>query len=276
MGTHKRGITGATPYGVSVAVVLAILSPLVKADSLVFTGSNATLSASVTFQQIGTNLQVTLVNTSTHDVLRRDGVLTAVFFTLSGNPGLGPISADLRPDATVLFSPVGGSGHNVGGEWAYRDGLRHAPGQASEGISSVGLGMFRKPNFNGSDLQPPLRVGGLDYGITSLGDDPHTGRRAVTGRNALIQDSVVFTLALPTDYALSSVSDVCFQYGRSLHGPHLIAAIELGGNPEPVVVPEPTSVGLVACGVGLLLIANRRSYRSEADKGSSPRGCTAN
>src|SRR5438552_19128525 len=105
MGTHKRGITGATPYGVSAAVVLAILSPLVKADPLVFTGSNATLSASVTFQQIGTNLQVTLVYTWTYDVLRREGVLTGVFLTLLWSPGVCRISADLRLAATVLFSP---------------------------------------------------------------------------------------------------------------------------------------------------------------------------
>jgi hypothetical protein len=261
MGRDNRCI--AIPWCILTAVVLGLLSPAAKADPLVFTASNLTLSASVTFQQIGTNLQVTLVNSSSHDVLVKSEVLTAVFFTLAGNPTLTPLSAKLGSGSTMMFA-VGGPGLNVGGEWAYRNGgLKHAPAGALQGISSVGLGTFKLPNFNGFDLQPPLRVDGLDFGITSLGDNSHTGKKAVTGRYELTQNSVVFMLALPENYTLSSISSVCFQYGKSRHDPRLIASLDVN---ESGVIPEPTSITLVVCGIGLLLIANRCARRSNLAK----------
>ena len=97
------------------------------------------------------------------------------------------------------------------------------------------MGLFSQPNFNGPNLQNPESVDGLQYGITSAGDNTSTGNAAVTGNFALIQHSVVFTLwgnpALTAieDYTISNVS---FQYGTSLSEPN-------------VTVPEPTTLALV-------------------------------
>ena len=97
--------------------------------------------AEVNFEALSGNLIVTLTHEDTNDVLYPIEVLTGVFFTVDGDPTLTPVSAILPTGSTVLFGgyPTGG---NVGGEWAYVDGLIGAPGGADEGISSTGLGLF--------------------------------------------------------------------------------------------------------------------------------------
>jgi hypothetical protein len=219
------------------------LIPESRASAITFIDTNGTLSASVTFEQLGTNLKVTLVNTSTSDVLQPSDVLTAAFFTLAGDPTLTRVSAIIPSDSTVLF---GGTdpGDVVGGEWAYKNHLSHAPYGADEGISSAGLGLFGPyDRFPGSNLQGPASPDGLQYGITSAGDNPATGNMSVTGGNALIKDAVVFTLSgLPANYVLteSSISRVCFQYDTQLCN-----NLAVPGQ----VIPEPGTMKLAAAGL---------------------------
>jgi hypothetical protein len=220
-----------------------------------YAGSSGPFSASVTFEQVGTNLKVTLANTSTVDVRAPSEVLTATFFTLAGDPTLTPVSAIVPGDSTVLFGGTGPGG-SVGGEWAYKDHLSRAPLRADEGISSAGLNLFGSHDrFPGFNLQGPGSPGGLQYGITSCGDNPATGNRAVTGNNALIKDEVVFTFSgLPSNYVLtqSSVSKVYFQYGTgSCRDP------EFPGQ----LIPEPSTWMLVGISLLMLLLLGRRAQR---------------
>ena len=87
-------------------------------------------------------------------------------------------------------------------------------------------------------------MAGLEYGLTSVGDDPTTGNAPVTGKNALIQNEVIFTLSgLPDGFDPSlRISGVRWQYGTSLDEPHL---------------PEPASAALVLCGAVALLRRRR-------------------
>ena len=180
--------------------------------AIMFTGSSGSLSASADFQLAAGNLVITLRNTATADVLVPGQVLTALFFDTIPTATLTPVSALLGAGSTVWFGPINGG--NVGGEWAYASGLIGAPGGARQGTSSTGLGLFGAGNFGGPNLQGPVSVDGLQYGITSAGDNPTTGNAAVTGGFALIHDSVVFTLtAVPADF---SISNVRFLYGTSL------------------------------------------------------------
>jgi hypothetical protein len=229
-----------------------------RADAIMFSASSpdGKLRASVEFvaSEINpTDLMVTLTNTSTVDVFRPSDVLTAVFFTLAGNPTLTPVSAVLADGSTVLFAPAGGSGPDVGGEWAYEDGLTGAPLGAREGISSAGLGLFGPKDLFPPmvNLQGPLSPGGLQYGITSATDDPTTGNSAVKGGFALIQNSVMFTLSGLTPGYLTegTITNISFQYGTSLRDPN-------------VPVPEPGTLVLLGSGlVGVTAFGRRLRKR---------------
>ena len=202
---------------------------------------------------VGGNLQITLNNISTNDVTSPTGgaaILTTVFFDLSPTTSLTPVSALLGLGSVVHFGSNGGG--NVGGEWAFASGLVGAPGNAALGASSSGLGLFGSGNFGGPDLDPPNAVNGLNYGITSAGDNLLTGNAAVTGSVPLIQNSVVFTLSgnpVFTTIGDYTISNVSFQYGTSLLEPR---------DPGVFVetnVPEPTTMTI--CALLLVPLASR-------------------
>lgn len=235
-------------------------------DVPTFWGS--TLHAQATFDvSTSGDLLVTLTNLG-GDATRPADVLTGVFFSLEpwkDGPQVGaltPVSA-LLDGSTVHFGADGGG--NVGGEWAYEQGLVGAPRDATRGISSTGLDLFGQPNFNGPNLQDPAAVDGLNYGIVSANDDPLTGNAKVTGGVPLIQDSVVFTLSgLPTGWKPTgnTVKNVSFQYGTSLAEPNLPG--NSSGGPTGVV-PEPATLLLFGTGLaGLSGVARRRRRHTGA------------
>jgi len=195
------------------AALLGLTTAASSAQAVTFSGSSGSLQASADFTIVSGNLQVVLKNTSTADVLIPADVLTAVFFDING-VSLTPVSASLG-GSTVFFGPGG----NVGGEWAYASGLSGAPGGAQKGISSSGLGLFGGANFGGANLQGPAGVDGLQYGITSAGDNTASGNAAVTGNFALIQSVVTFALSPDAALDLSKIKNVWFQYGTALTEP---------------------------------------------------------
>lgn len=224
-----------------------ILATTATAEPILFSGTDSSgRAASVSFDLSGTTLTVVLTNTSSVDVLVPIDVLTAVFFDAAGT--LSPLSAQLG-GSSVLFGSANGG--NVGGEWAFQSGLA-SPGLGPFGISSVGLGLFGPGDrFDAtSNLQGPDSPNGLQYGITSAGDDSSTGNTPVTGTNALIQNSVTFTFSAPS-FSLESIENVVFQYGTSLTEPRVPGG---GGS-----VPEPGS--LVTVGLGLVAVAYFRRRR---------------
>jgi len=243
---------------------LGLTSPLFA--SVEFVGSSGNLKASALFEVSGTNLIVTLTNTSTNDVLVPADVLTAVFFNLEGSPSLTPVSALLASGSTVHFSPVTVSGGDVGGEWAYKSGFTGPDivDGATSGISSVGLDLFGPPDRfdTGANLQGPNSPDGLQFGITSDGDDTSTGNTPVTGTNALIENSVVFTLSdLASGFEASddTITDVSFQYGTSLDEPRFPGDPDGGVDIEDVV-PEPSTLA-AWCLLGLCGVISLRRRR---------------
>jgi hypothetical protein len=216
---------------VAVLCFAVLFSGVASAAPLVFDSSLGNLSASAKFELLGGNLQITLSNTSTADVGVPSEVLTALFFDIYGNPSLSPLSAVLGLGSVVWFGTTDPDGV-VGGEWAYASGLSGAPGGAWQGISSAGFGLFGPHDlFPGTNLQGPASPDGVQYGITSAGDSLATGNQAVTGKNALIQSSVVFTLRnLPIGFQLdeNTIRNVSFQYGTDLR-----ESTFSDGTPEP-------------------------------------------
>lgn len=218
----------------SIAAVAALASLSFGATSagiLNVSAVSGARAASARFEVSAGNLVVTLTNTAAADALVPVDILTGVFFDISGSAlALTRVSAVLAPGSTVLFGSTDPGGV-VGGEWAYLGGLSGAPHGASYGISSSGLGLFGAGDvFPGSDLDPPGSPDGINYGITTAGDNPATGNAAVTGASPLIKNSVVFTLSgLPGGFdPMSVIGNVSFQYGTALDEPNIPAPGAIG------------------------------------------------
>jgi MYXO-CTERM domain-containing protein len=214
-----------------------------------YAGTSGTLAASAIFyyDDVLKDLKVVLTNTSASDANVPANVLTSMFFNLGGTGTLTPLSALLTAGSTVLYDPQGQpAGGNVGGEWAYESGI-DGPGTRNAGISSTGLGLFGGSNFNGPDLQDPLALNGLEYGILPAGHSTSGDNQGLTKSGGLIKNSVTFLLDVTGSFSLANISNVFFQYGTSLTEPGYACTTCPGGPPPPGGnTPEPTSLALAA------------------------------
>ena len=221
----------------------AMSAPAAARAGMLFTGSSGSLSASADFELSGNSLTVTLTNTSLADVLVPTDVLTGVFFNTVHS--LTPVSASLNGSSVYYGHVI----NNVGEGWqyeAYSSGV--AQGKDS-GISATGLGIFGP---NGNFDTPSVKLGGLDYGILSAGDNPLTGNTGVTGHGPLIKDSIVFTLTAAQGFVLSELGNsVVFQYGTSLDETHVTSFPPITPHDQPAV-PEPSSIAIAVVGVALM------------------------
>ncbi len=246
-----------------VAAVAMYIAACTSAYAAIVTGSSGSLAASVTFalSEDGSVLTVTLKNTSTSDVFVPSEVLTAVFFDTDPTVNLKPSTATA---SGVVFGPAS---VDVRGEWAYRGDLGSP---ARFGISSAGFGLFGpKDVFGGSNLQGPASPDGLQYGITSLGDNLTTGNQAVSGGNALIQDAVVFTFTGATGLTDQSFKNITFQYGTALTETSYIGDHTPITEMPPAVPEAPTIIAgallLLPFGASTIRILRRRAKAQRND-----------
>jgi hypothetical protein len=238
------------------AAVLACSTAATAAPVLTFTASSGSLSASAVFDLVGTTLHVTVTNTGASDVLLPNEVLTGIFFNVDGNPTLTRLGVTTLGATSLGGTLVSDAGADVGGEWAYLNGLSQYG--ANSGISSSSLGIFGAPDLfpPGTNLAGPISPNGLQYGLTSAGDNLGTGNGAVIG-NELTKSAVEITLGgfmLP----LSSISDVTFQYGTALTDGHIGGADSF----STTEVPEPGSFALAALAMGAGWFTRRGSRRA--------------
>lgn len=250
-------------------------------------GGSTILSAQVFFEQSGSNLLVTLVNTGQEQVRIPSDVLTGVYFTLTHNSSLvdlAPLTAyvaDRTPEGdfpntsdarlanadNTTFNAAAftdATGINVGGEFAYFGAPDFDFHGARAGISSSGVlnqfgaGNFCNnlapkspdpacPNIAGTDSS----VNGMEAGIVPFSGflDPNGG---IKNHNPYIQSSVQFTLAgLPSGFMLTSgsLTGVGFQYGTSIDQPFFNA-------------PAPATLALLGLGglIGVLVSRRRKPH----------------
>lgn len=214
------------------------------AQGAVFTGSDTNgRAARAEFTRVGTDLIVVLTNSATADVLVPVDVLTGILWSM-GSATLTRTSALLTTGSVVIYNsqPDGGV---VGGEWAYKGGI--SVRSANFIISSSGLGVVGPGDrFPGPDLTPPASPDGLQYGLTSAGDNAATGNGGITGTGGLIQNSVTFVLGgIGASFDPSSITNLQFQYGTDLSEPWIPG------------VPTPGAAGLL-CLAGAASLRRRR------------------
>lgn len=238
----------------SIVLVLSALPAPAFAGPISFAFTNGSRSATVAFSKSGpSNLIVDLTNTSMADALVPTDILTGVFFEMVGNPLLSRISATVPVGDEVRLGGTGAiitpADRVVGGEWAYKNGITEVPPN-NEGISSSGLTIFGPSNlFPGPDLEPPISPDGIQYGITTAGDNLLTGNGGITG-TGLIKKSVHFVLSGFTSQPDAVIASVYFQYGTALDEPGFV-----GGD-----VPEPASAVLFSFGAIAVLAYRKRKF----------------
>jgi hypothetical protein len=257
---HPVLVKGSAARTLLVTTTLLLTFGLNVSAAIIFSGSSTFggtgVSASASFSTDGTgDLFITLENTFAGGVPDQSHVLTGVFF--SGANGLKPVAnSAVASTGSTEWRGGGEIKHLAGGsilgqQWEYLSGISHAPGGATDGISSTGLGIFGRGNFASGGV----RLGGSAYGILSAGYAGTTSG-GLSGRT-YIDDSMSFELSGFTG-DLDDISDVSFQYGTSLNNVPSSA-----GN--VVAVPEANfaaASALFLLPLAGLSLLRRRAHRS--------------
>ena len=229
----------------------------VEAAVISFTGSGtgaggANLQAQADFDITGSTLTITLANTVAND--NNSGgqdvpgnTLSGVFFNLTGNPTLTPVSATLPAGSSIIQTSrcaLAGacSTTNVGGEFGYAKYASYPSPRGSQGIGSAGYITGNSANFGGVDLgNNHSQLDGIDFGIISL--DPSYNPNGDLSSRPLIKNSVIFVLTIPGPaLTTADISSVAFQYGTAFSDTHAIVS----GTQQ--VIPEPSTLLLLGSG----------------------------
>jgi hypothetical protein len=254
---RKNGVIG----GIASLAILGLLScmPQIALASLQYTYSGSgfdttvPLAAEVTFQDVGSNLQITLTNLSTDPMnsppSSQSDALMAVYFNGIGAPTGG--SGALGAGSTFFDGTTGSTTGSVNSYWGYSSSASgnwtYQPTAGSltlhQGVSASGLTNFGQ-SFDGTNLDGS--AGGL------VGPDATPVLSDGLGSRIYIKNSVVITLY--NDQFDPNTTEVLFQYGTSDSEPQIIGTpvgpptVGSGGVPEPASLAVWGIVSALAAG----------------------------
>jgi len=246
-------------------VAVSVLMPrLAVADSILFNGTGAgangvTLNASALFNISGTALTIKLSNLGDTSGGGQDvpsNTLTGLLFDLPNGFTLSPVSATIAPGSLrqgnlCSIGPCTSATTNVGGEFRYATSSS-LPGGADRSVTSSAYN-GTDPNFNGPNLDSPLSVDGVNFGIIAPVEPSNPFIPSSQMQEPEIAGDVQFTMTVAGSRQLTAAdfANVSFQYGTSLTEPRIPG---LPGGPGPV--PEPATALLTLSGAA---VAVRRS-----------------
>ena len=243
---------------------LVLRLPSDATASITFAGSDSSHSAQATFGVDGSgDLIVTISNMqSTTGIFTQTNVLTALFFSVTGDPTLTPLSASTG--ASKVWHP---DGTNMGQNWEYlanKSGLGSSVTQ-HDGISATGFNIFGQGNFctSGSGKN----VDGVGWGLMPQTTTNFTYDGFST--TPFIQSTAVFILSGFGSTSLSNIGKVEFQYGTSLCDTSLCGSIVNTPSDGTADTPEPPTFAvwlvLGSLGVGFAWWRRKRAaYRSQS------------
>jgi hypothetical protein len=229
--------------------------------------SGSPISASAKFDVSGSNLVVTLTNTSTTNTsYDPPDLLAAVFFNISGAPTLSTVSAALTSGSSFVEGSLVG---NLGDYWQYKKSATgfSNPGFSTTdmyGISSVGFGIFGGGSglaggyFAAGGSSP--KINGADYTIVGTDFAAATHNGGITGHGPFEDDSVTFTLAgLPSGFdPLTAISGVTFAYGTAPDSSMIGSSCSGAVSCVVVTTPEPATLAVIGSGLALFGLWRRR------------------
>ena len=223
--------------------------------ALTYIGSGAGgRAASVTFNEAGGDLVVTLSDTGTEPTTQWDStyLLGAVFFNYTG-PGTlsanGTSSGAVLPNGDGIIGTLA-NGTTIGSYWAYGSNLTGGPNGARQALTGVGYNLDNLP-ANGNMGTKAQKVDGADgalLGWNNLND----ANSSVTRHEPLAYTTIEFTLigsGLPSSLVASDFSDVTFQYGTALSAPNFEGNLAVS-EPEPNygIATGILAISLAGCG----------------------------
>ena len=223
----------------ALADVIATFGPVVNP------ASGNIRQAEAIFHVSGSNLVITLINTSPDAVKDPTDVLTALFFDTDPLVSFTAVSAVLGAGSSIVGVSPAPSASTLGHEWAFKETAGGLGGGVTQaiGVSAVGFGIFGPGDVFVSPAAKLAGEGtapdGLAWGIVPSAGIAADANGGVTGR-ALINDSVVLTLGgLPAGFDLNRIENVRFQYGTAIS--------------ETTVVPLPSGAWASVSLMGLIV-----------------------
>jgi len=236
--------------------------------TVIYTGSGTvggnTATASAMFDITGNTLTITLENTSPAGVVQNSptDTLSGLFFTLTGDPVLTPLSATIASGSSIIQAASCNPGPcsgvtNVDGEWGYQHSSNERIGSA--GYITTGL-TGDIGNFNsgaaGTNLDNPDSLSGINFGlVTKNGFNPNGGLTNVP----LIEDTVTLTLTGVSGLTTKDISNVFFRYGTSLSEASIPGSCTPPCGGGGTFIREPATLALMGVAlVGVGLVAGRR------------------